>query len=434
MTVTMRSLPTHRRPLVPDTLAGLDDLPGPPGQRQRAVPGIAARAGDVGPVVADVRAKLALVGLLERVAAEGDPREAAFDADCENAVRSFQQQRGLTSDGIVGPVTYRSLDEARWRLSDRILVHQPSRQMVGDDVAALQRRLLDLGFAPGRVDGRFGPDTDAAVRDFQRNVGLGADGICGPSTYKAFDRLSRHVTGGSPDVLRERTVHALAGPALHGKIVVIDPGHGGLDRGVVRDELDEAALVEDLAARLEGRLAATGVIAYLTRPVPMRRSEPSAAEHDRAAFANHAGADLLVSLHVDGTRSPRPHGVAAYYYGEDRFGHVSAVGRRLAELVQREIIERTSMADCRTHAKTWDLLRNTRMPAIRVEVGYLSSLEDRERLVDPGFRDTVAEAIAVAVRRLYQSTEHGLEPEGADASGIGVSLDAEHQALVGLAG
>ncbi len=419
---------------MPDTPAGPDDVPGPPGLRQRAVPGFAARAGDIGPVVADVRAKLALVGLLDRTAAEGDPYEAAFDAPCEDAVRSFQQQRGLTADGIVGPATYRSLDEARWRLSDRILVHQPIRPIVGDDVAALQRRLLDLGFAPGRVDGRFGPDTDAAVRDFQRNVGLPPDGICGPSTFKAFDRLSRHVTGGSPDVLRERTVHALAGPALHGKIVVIDPGHGGLDRGVVRDELDEAWLVEDLAARLEGRLAATGVIAYLTRPVPLRRSKPSPVESDRAAFANHAGADLVISLHVDGTISARPHGVAAYYYGEDRFGHVSAVGRRLAELVQREIVERTSLADCRTHAKTWDLLRHTRMPAIRVEVGYLGSPEDRERLVDPAFRDTVADAIAVAVRRLYQGTEHGLEPEGADASGIGVGQDAAHEALVGLAG
>jgi len=50
------------------------------------------------------------------------------------------------------------------------------------------------------------------------------------------------------------------------------------------------------------------------------------------------------------------------------------------------------------------LLRLTRMPAIRVEVGYLTSPVDRARLVDPLFRDTVAEGLLVAVQRLYLPT------------------------------
>lgn len=364
---------------------------------------LAAREGDIGPIVADIRAKLALVGLLDRSGVEGDPRQAAFDGECESAVRSFQQQRGLTADGIVGPVTYRSLDEARWRLGDRILALQARRAVSGDDVASLQRQLLDLGFAPGRVDGRFGRDTEAAVREFQRNVGVVPDGICGPSTFKAFDRLSRHVTGGRPDALRERTQHAMDGPTLHGKIVVIDPGHGGTDRGFSADDIDEAALVEDLAARVEGRLTATGVTAYLTRPVPLRRSEPPPTEIERAVFANEASADLVVSLHIDGSRSGAPQGVAAYYYGNDRYGHVSELGQRFAELVQSEVVARTSMVDCRTQAKTWDMLRHTRMPVVRLGVGYLSSASDRARLMEPSFRDTVAEAVAVAVRQLYQT-------------------------------
>ena len=70
------------------------------------------------------------------------------------------------------PQTYRALDEARWRLGDRILFYVPARLMAGDDVAALQERLLEMGFDGGRADGFFGAETEQALREFQRDVGL----------------------------------------------------------------------------------------------------------------------------------------------------------------------------------------------------------------------------------------------------------------------
>jgi N-acetylmuramoyl-L-alanine amidase len=59
------------------------------------------------------------------------------------------------------------------------------------------------------------------------------------------------------------------------------------------------------------------------------------------------------------------------------------------------------MADCRTQARTWELLRLTRMPAVRVEVGYLTNMGDRRSLLRPDFRDVLAEGILVGVKRLY---------------------------------
>ena len=116
-------------------------------------------------------------------------------------------------------------------------------------------------------------------------------------------------------------------------------------------------------------------------------------------LANEVGADLLLSLHVDGFSSPQANGVAAYYYGGGE--SVSTMGERLADLVQRELVARTGLLDARIHGKTWALLRLTRMPAVRVELGYLTSPIDRARLVDPLFRDAVAEGLLVAVQRLY---------------------------------
>jgi N-acetylmuramoyl-L-alanine amidase len=194
--------------------------------------------------------------------------------------------------------------------------------------------------------------------------------------------------------MREEEWLRAGGDALAGRVVVVDPGHGDGDPGSHDGSLREADLMLDLARRLEGRLGALGVTAYLTRG-----PDGAPSDEDRAAFANSAGADLLVSLHCDAAPSVRCNGAATFYFGGARGG--SATGERLAGLVQREIAARTAMLDCGTHPKTWDLLRLTRMPAIRLEVGYLSNPEDRARLTDPRFRDTVAEAIVVSIKRLY---------------------------------
>jgi N-acetylmuramoyl-L-alanine amidase len=178
---------------------------------------------------------------------------------------------------------------------------------------------------------------------------------------------------------------------------VLDPGHGGDDLGVVVGDVNEAELVWDLASRIEGRLTALGVQTWLTRGPHI-----DASEEQRAQLANDVSADLVLSLHIDGSQSPLANGVAAYYYGAGE--SASTIGERLADLAQRELVARTGMGDNRIHGKTWALLRLTRMPAVRVEIGYLTSRRDRELLRQPQFRDTVAEGLLVAVQRLYLPT------------------------------
>lgn len=334
---------------------------------------------------------LASLGLLDNT----DENAAdQFDESTELAVRHFQQQRGISVDGVVGPETYATLMGAHWKLGDRVLSHQSSQLLVGDDVAALQVQLLELGYDIWRADGVFGSSTAEGVRAFQRDYGLVADGVCGPATFRALRQLGRRVVGGRPQMLREMVAVAASGPNLLGKRIVIDPGHGGDDPGTVHGDVTEADLAWDLASRLDGRLSALGVLSWLTRG-----PANGATDEQRASLANEVGADLLLSLHVDGFSSPRANGVAGYYYGGGE--SVSTMGERLADLVQRELVARTGMLDARTHGKTWALLRLTRMPAVRVELGYLSSPLDRAKLLDPLFRDAVAEGLLVAVQRLY---------------------------------
>src|SRR3954465_1405132 len=97
--------------------------------------------GDRGRAGAGIRSPPGLLDLLPADAHADD----AFDEALERAVRAFQQQRGLNVDGVVGTSTYRALEEARWRLGDRLLTQVPGNLLAGDDVLALQQRLLDLG-------------------------------------------------------------------------------------------------------------------------------------------------------------------------------------------------------------------------------------------------------------------------------------------------
>lgn len=353
------------------------------------------RRGDRGRAVTEIRDRLALLGLIGG-AADSD----TFDEALDRAVRAFQQQRGLSVDGIVGASTYRILDEARWRLGDRLLTFVPGNLLAGDDVLTLQRRLLDLGFKVGKVDGRFGQQTERAVRDFQRNVGVPADGTCGPATLKALSRLAPIVRGGSPNAMRSQERIRRDGPQLTGKVVVIDPAVGFFDDPAMRLRAD--AIAVDLARRVEGRLVATGVQALLTNT----GGATSATEVDRAEFANRTDAHLCVSLQVDGSTNPDAAGVSTYFYGSEAHGVASSVGERFAGLLQREIVARTGLRDLRSHAKTWDVLRRTRMPAVRIDAGYLTNPDDEARLGDPAFRDVFAEAVVVAVQRVYLDPDH----------------------------
>ena len=305
----------------------------------------------------------------------------------ESQIRSFQQARGLSVTGLVDEVTARALEEAQWKLGDRSLNLQEPPLMHGDDVAALQSRLTEMGFDCGRVDGIYGPRTELAVKDFQKSVGATVDGKCGPATIIALIRLTKIVSGGAPSILRESANQKNRGPALANKTIVLNPD-------------GDDPLVYDVAVRTEGRLLALGASVFLTRG---EKNNPS--ESERIAFTNNSNADLMISLHEDSYKNENAHGAATYFYGSEAHGVHSIVGERFASLVQREICARTDFANCRTHAMTWDLLRLTKAPAVRIDLGYKTNPGDIGRMSRPDFRDVIAEALVIAIQRLYLAAE-----------------------------
>jgi peptidoglycan hydrolase-like protein with peptidoglycan-binding domain len=102
-----------------------------------------------------------------------------FDATTEQAVKDFQLGAGLTVDGIVGPMTWQALPADP---NTPVL----SRGASGSVMTALQKGLKKYATPatdPGAVDGDFGPMTEAAVRAYQQDRGLQADGVVGDQTW-----------------------------------------------------------------------------------------------------------------------------------------------------------------------------------------------------------------------------------------------------------
>ncbi|MGV0635605.1 N-acetylmuramoyl-L-alanine amidase [Mycolicibacillus trivialis] len=365
--------------------------------------GDALRLGDRSAAVTEIRAALLNLGFVESPDADLNTGQRValdvFDTELDQAVRAFQQRRGLLVDGVVGEATYRALKEASYRLGERILHHQFGAPMYGDDVVTLQARLQDLGFYTELVDGHFGLQTHNALMSYQREYGLRSDGICGPETLRSLYFLGSRVTGGSPHAIREEESVRSSGPKLSGRRIVLDPGLGGAAPGLLtqtpQGPVSEADLLWDLARRLEGRMTAIGMETFLSRSV-----EASPSDVERAATANNIGADLMISLRCATHTSPAATGIASFYFG-NAHGSFSPLGRGLADLIQRELVARTRLPNCRSHSRTWDLLRLTRMPTVQVDIGYLTNPRDRAMVVDPAARDALAEGILAAVKRLY---------------------------------
>ena len=364
------------------------------------------QVGDRSPRVAEVRATLARLGLLDGysgdVSAQSSDQWTAedeyFDNELVVALKAFQQQRGILADGIITDSSLRALREASYTLGARVLSLQ-SNQLVGDDVVKLQTDLHDLGFYTGRVDGHFGTITHNAVVAYQTDYALKNDGIVGPDTLRALSYLGRRITGGSPQSIREKEQIRSSGPQLSGKRVVIDPALGGHSTGYIIQgrfgEVTEEEILWDLAGRIEGRMIAAGMEAIISRP---RSADPT--PQDRANIANAFGADLLISLKADTYPNEKAHGSATFYFGSFA-GYSSLIGEKLSGFIQREISARTPLQNCFNHGRTWDILRLTGMPAVNVVPGYLTNPDDVAVLTDPAMRDKIAEAIVVSVKRLY---------------------------------
>lgn len=315
--------------------------------------------GDRGMEVADVQKRLRHLGY-DVPGWEEEVKASRFGEATQEAVRAFQKARGLRETGRVDEATWNELVEASFRLGDRFLYlrHPPFR---GDDVKELQMLLNRLGFNAGREDGIFGRQTDAALRRFQHETGVPADGIVGPATLEALKRLRKAVGETSVAEIFESLLDERRS-GISGKKVLLE---------AEEDDVEAESLLLAISERLWGEGARIMLVGGGTNPLPESR---------RARLANDLDADLVL-----GIRTGKDAGI--HYFGTQSYS--SPRGKRLASLI-REKLEGILGAFPQPTPRAYPILRETRMPAVVIE------------LESPPRRSTdLAEAISESIREYF---------------------------------
>lgn len=176
--------------------------------------------------------------------------------------------------------------------------------------------------------------------------------------------------------------------------ITLDPGHGGNDPGAtsVANQYEEKRLTLTTALLVRNHLETLGYRVVMTRDrdlfIPLK---------ERAEMANAIHSDLFVSIHYNAATSKEAQGVEVFCFGTDAPGSEPPEARRLAQSVLCGVLAKTGAKSRGVKTATFRVLRDTRMPAVLVEGGFLTNREERVKLQDPKYINQVAWGIALGI-------------------------------------
>lgn len=183
------------------------------------------------------------------------------------------------------------------------------------------------------------------------------------------------------------------------KIIVIDVGHGGNDPGKVSaNGIEEKDVNLEIAKYLRDYLIAQDYIVYLTRDTDCGLYDEGASNKkssdlkNRVQFFKDKQATLVVSIHQNSFSDPLQHGAQAFYFSK------SESSQQLAQSIQNSLVK-IDPSNTRTEkaSDTYYLLKNSSMPAVIVECGFLSNAEETAKLTDSNYQKKLAYAISLGI-------------------------------------
>lgn len=197
---------------------------------------------------------------------------------------------------------------------------------------------------------------------------------------------------------------------LSGKVIILDPGHGGPDGGASGGDVLEKDIALSISKMVRDYLQEQGALVIMTREqdedlagdVQGYRARKQADLIQRVSLINDSQADLFLSIHLNAFPSSKSSGAQTFYtlrYSENK---------EVAKFIQAEFID--NLENTKRQAKVIDnvyIMKYAKKPGALIEVGFLSNGEERNQLIKTAYQNKVAISIYEGIMRFY--TEEPLE-------------------------
>ena len=285
--------------------------------------------------------------------------------DIANAWLSREVKRSIDIDNtFVGKVKIAQFDPKTVRVVVETKVGQNNYQVF----------TLNSGSVPGRVVMDFGnlEDSDDVKIDWSKKTTEPIEPQ--PEQEKPMPRAG----GGSADEDVDTAINGITG--LKGRVIVIDPGHGGSDSGAIGPTgVMEKSITLRVGNELRRLLTQEGATVYMTRStdkeVSPKRSKATDIEElqARCDVANQKNADIFVSIHMDSFTNDAAKGTTGYYYslGNKR-------SRILADKIRAGVIDQLGTQSRGTQSSNFYVVKHTDMPATLVELAFISNKNEEQ--------------------------------------------------------
>jgi N-acetylmuramoyl-L-alanine amidase CwlD len=248
-------------------------------------------------------------------------------------------------------------------------------------------------------------------KDFENLVGEGRPAKETP-LYKAIkDTFGERFAEGKYHEMAAypHRIHNIRGRAFHplrGTRIMVDPGHGGSDAGAIGPAGNKEANVNlNVGLKLRDKLVGLGADVRMTRDTDRNVSRPGAPQKEelraRVKLANEWPAEIYVSVHSNSATNAAAHGTETYHSR-----NASSASKRMAANVNAEMAKTTGFRNRGVKAANFHVIKNTHMPAVLVETGFISNPVEEGHLIDPAMQDKMAQAITNGVEQTF-----GLNPQ-----------------------
>ena len=185
-------------------------------------------------------------------------------------------------------------------------------------------------------------------------------------------------------------------------LIIIDPGHGGLDAGKVGvNGKEEKEINLNISLKIQKLLKKQGVKVKMTRTEDERLAENQVEDlKARTALVNKEKPDLVVSIHQNSYHEESVSGAQVFYYTD------SEQSKRAAELIQEELQEIDPQNTKQAKGNnTYYILKKTEVPVVIAECGFLSNYEEADKLADGEYQQELAEAVVKGILRYLEMDE-----------------------------